>query len=216
MTELAELLWQDQRALKFFTQLAPSYQRRYQSWFDGANSAADSQVRLRHIRHELAKAHQTLKIGSYMGDVALAHGYADDAGLRAQLIERSESATQRQMAVFAECLVRHIAATTGMQNDAIALGTLAINAQWLAGQASFQDARAYAGKPMLAARAAQDDLHKTFYLMCHQASLTPHVIRHALIAADFSIGVINLLGQSASDERQWQLKQLEAILRHEE
>ena len=216
MVKLVDLLQQDQGALVFFTQLAPSYQHRYQNWLDGANSAVDVQVRLRHIRHELAKSHQILKVGSYMGDVALARGYADDAKLRTQLIERSELATQRQIAVFAERLVRHIATITRMQNDTIALGTLAINAQWLAGQASFQDARAYAGKPMAAARAAQDDLHKTFYLMCHQASLTPHVLRHALIAADFSIGVINLLKKSVTGERQWQLEQLDAILRHEE
>ncbi|WP_155287380.1 putative immunity protein [Lacticaseibacillus zhaodongensis] len=58
-------------------------------------------------------------------------------------------------------------------------------------------------------RAAAAPQAKAFYRFCHQASLTPHVKRHALIAADFAMAVI-AFGQAeplvaARTERQWQL-----------
>ena len=216
MVELADLL-QETTALSFYQQLAPGYRRRYQSWFDGAKSDADTQARLRHIRHELLKRHKTLKIGSYVGDVSLAKGFADQNVLRANLIELSEKATHQEMAIFAIRLVRHTAAMVGLPTNPIVQGTIAVNERWLAGQATFQDARAYAAQPKSASRMSEDEQRQIFYNVCHQAALTPHVKRHALIAADYSIGVCNLMDADKQDgarrEREWQLAVLGDILR---
>lgn len=217
MVELEALLQNVPTAQSFYHQLAPGYKRRYQSWLAGASSAADTQARLRHIRHELLKGHKTLKIGSYVGDVSLAKGFADQTDLRDELIELSEDATQQEMARFAIRLVRHAASIVGLPTNSIVKGTTAINASWLVGQATFQDARAYAARPMKASRMADDDQRQIFFLMCHQAALTPHVKRHALIAADYCVGVCNFMDVDTRDgarrEREWQLGALHDVLR---
>jgi len=146
-----------------------------------------------------------------MGDVRAPNPEHDDVVLRARLIETSEQLSHRQMAIYVIALCQHIATNLGFSDDSVLQETITINERWLTGEITFKEARAYAGIPMQCSREASDEAHRLFYRMLHQAAVTPHVKRHALIASDFALEAL-LVGtaqpQSATKERTWQCAQL--------
>jgi len=211
METLLQLLVNEPELSEFYTSLAPSSRERYQQWLNKAKDVKDQQARFLHIRHELNSGHRQLKIGSYMGDVRAPNPEHDDVVLRARLIETSEQLSHRQMAIYVIALCQHVAADLGFSDDSVLQETIIINKRWLAGEITFKEARAYAGIPMKYSREASDEAHRLFYRMLHQAAVTPHVKRHALIASDFALEAL-LAGtaqlQSATKERTWQYAQL--------
>jgi len=211
MENLVQLLVNEPELSKFYMSLAPSSQTRYQQWLNKARSFEDQQARLLHIQHELNNGHRQLKIGSYMGDVRAPNPENDDVVLRARLIETSEQLSHRQMVIYVIALCQHVAADLGFSDDSVLQETIIINKRWLAGEITFKEARAYAGIPMKYSREASDEAPRLFIRMLHQAAVTPHVKRHALIASDFALEALlagTAQSQSATKERTWQCAQL--------
>lgn len=159
-----------------------------------------------------------LKIGSYMEDIPAPSSRLDVPELRAELIEASERLTHKQMACYAIGLCHHIGKCCDLTADPTLRATIAINQQWLAGQISFKQAREFAGMPMQKSREADSNRLRLFYRMCHQAALTPHVKRHALIASDFAVAVLLATDpthtQIPLSERRWQLAFIEGQYLH--
>ncbi len=211
MENLAQLLANKPDLSGFYAALTPSNQARYQQWFDRAKNPDDRQVRFRHIQHELSNGHRRLAIGSYMGDVRAPNPKMDNVTLRAKLIETSEQVSHRQMAVYVITLCQHVATKLNFLDDPLLQETITINKRWLASEITFKEARAYAGTPMQRSRDALDETHRLFYRMLHQAAVTPHVKRHALIASDFALETLltkSAQPQVATKERTWQCAQL--------
>lgn len=211
MENLVQLLASEPGLSDFYASLTPSSQERYQQWLNKAKDVKDQQARLLHIWHELNNGHRQLKIGSYMGDVWAPNPESDDVVLRTRLIETSEYLSHRQMAIYVIALCQHIATDLGFSDDPVLQETITINKRWLAGEITFKEARAYAGIPMQYSRDAPDEIHRLFYRMLHQAAVTPHVKRHALIASDFASEALLASAsgsQSATKERAWQCAQL--------
>jgi len=211
MENLVQLLANEPDQSGFYASLTPSNQARYQQWFDRAKNSEDRQVRLRHIQHELINGHRRLTIGSYMGNVRAPNPKMDDVTLRAKLIETSEQLSHRQMAVYVIALCQHVATKLNLLDDPLLHETITINKRWLAGEITFKEARAYAGVPMQHSRDALNETHRLFYRMLHQAAVTPHVKRHALIASDFALETLltkSSQSQVATKERTWQCAQL--------
>jgi len=211
MENLLQLLVNEPELSKFYMSLTPSSQERYQQWLNKAKDVKDQQARFLHIQYELSNGHRQLKIGSYMGDVRSPNPENDDVALRARLIETSEQLSHRQMAIYVIALCQHVAADLGLSDDLVLQETIIINERWLAGKITFKDARDYAGIPMQYSREASDETHRLFYRMLHQAAVTPHVKRHALIASDFALEALlarTAQPQSATRERTWQCVQL--------
>lgn len=200
-------------AQQFFNGLTSTQQQKYEDWIQKAKSPSDQNDRLQHTLYELSNHHERLKIGSYMGDVRPISNINDDRFKRQQLIELSELATPQQMAQFAIAMCQHAAKLMSLPEDPTIHETININQRWLDGEINFQTARKYAGIPMRKAREATTPGMKIFYRFCHQAALTPHVKRHALIASDYLILLTNQqeLG-TPGNERDWQLNSLNQIV----
>lgn len=213
MDPITIFLGEDHAAVTFYAELAPSYRRRYREWVAAARDDADQAVRLRHVQGELRAHHRVLKVGSYMGDVGLTQGIALDPALQQTLVALSEQATHPQMAMFAIKLTKHVAAVLGRLDEPATAQVIQINQAWLAGTAPFQAARALAGVMMARCRAASTPAAKDYYRFCHQATLTPHVKRHALIAAAFAVrAVAGSRAPQALAEQRCQLALLRAVL----
>jgi hypothetical protein len=82
--------------------------------------------------------------------------------------------------------------------------SIEINIKWLEGKAKFQDARNVAGQIFTIARGEKAPIKATILRIMGQIAATPHVARHALIASDYVIKLINLLYPNNSEERKFE------------
>jgi hypothetical protein len=90
-----------------------------------------------------------------------------------------------------------------------------VNRRWQDGYAKFQEARNVAFEMHELARDEKDPVKEKALRVMGQVAAIPHVKRHALIASDYAVKVINLLYPGNLDEvkkeRELQIKLMENI-----
>jgi hypothetical protein len=135
------------------------------------------------------------KKDSYLGDVGIIRKIDDIPELKAELISAfdSKSHSHKNISKYSLLLAEHILTLTNTPHDAAIEEAFEINRKWQEGQAKFQDARKVAFKLNALARQEKDPVKVKVLRVMGQVAATPHVKRHALIASDYAITLINLM-----------------------
>ncbi|KAA6301862.1 MAG: hypothetical protein EZS26_002025 [Candidatus Ordinivivax streblomastigis] len=157
------------------------------------------------------------KKDSDMGDVGLPGKMDDIPELKEKLIEAFDAKSHDHKAIsrYSLLLATHILDLTGIQKDNSIEEVFAVNEKWQEGKVKFQDARNVAGMILDFAREEKDPVREKVLRVMAQVANTPHVKRHALIASDYAIKLINLLHpknfEEVKKEREIQIALMETV-----
>lgn len=157
------------------------------------------------------------KKDSYMGDVGIIKKIDDIPELKEKLIEAfdAKAGDHRAVSRYGLLLAAHVLELTGVQRDAAIGECFAVNQRWQEGRAKFQDARDAADVLLRLAREEKDPVRVKVLRVIAQVAAIPHVKRHALIASDYAIKLINLLHPKDFDEvrkeREIQIALMESV-----
>lgn len=213
--ELVQVLADDPVAQAFFDSLADSYKRRYCQWVARPRDGATRQSRAEWSLGLLQSGQKSLKIDSYMGDVGIIKRIDDDPAMRAVLIALCTGKTHREVSQYAVLLAEHVLRITGTPMDEGLQACIDINRRWQGSDAHFQEARDVAGVLFARARAERDTVQAKLLRVMGQAAATPHVKRHALIASDYAVTMINAMHpgnmEAVREERRAQIAMMESV-----
>jgi hypothetical protein len=134
-----------------------------------------------------------MKKDSYMGDVKIIKKIDDIPELKAQLIAVFESKSHKEISCYSLLLAEHILSLTNTPIDDAIQQCFSISRKWQDGKAKFQEARQIAFMIHRLAREEKDPIKVKVLRLMGQVAATPHVKRHALIASDYAIKLINLM-----------------------
>jgi len=157
------------------------------------------------------------KKDSYMGDVGIIKKIDDIPELKEKLIEAFDAKAKDHKAIsrYSLLLAAHVLNLTGVQRDDAIAECFAVNEKWQEGKAKFQDARDVADMILRLAREEKNPVRVKVLRVMAQVAATPHVKRHALIASDYAIKLINLLHPKNFDEvrkeREIQIALMESV-----
>jgi hypothetical protein len=157
------------------------------------------------------------KKDSYMGDVGIIKKIDDIPELKEKLIEAFDAKANDHKAIsrYSLLLAEHVLTLTGVQRDSAIEECFAVSEKWQDGKAKFQDARNVAFKMHRLAREEQNPVKVKVLRVMGQVAATPHVKRHALIASDYAVKLINLLHPKDFDkvrrEREVQVALMESV-----
>lgn len=156
------------------------------------------------------------KKDSYMGDVGIKK-IDDLPELKEKLIEAFDAKCQSHIDIsrYGLLLANHILELTNTQIDDAIEEVFAVNKKWQAGQVRFQAARNVAGMMHDLAREEEDPIKAKVYRVLGQVAAIPHVKRHALIASDYAITLINLMYpkdlEEVRKEREIQIELMKSV-----
>lgn len=137
---------------------------------------------------------------SYMGDVGIIRKIDDLPELKETLIEAFDLKDHMQVSDYSLLLARHVLEITGVQPDDAIRECFEVIRRWQEGKAKFQEARNVAFRMHTLAREEKDPIRVKVLRIMGQVAATPHVKRHALIASDYAITLINLMHPKDMDE----------------
>lgn len=140
------------------------------------------------------------KKGSNMDDVNIVKKLDDIPELKQNLIAVFDAKTHRRISNYSLLLADHILQLTNTPKDETLESCYQVNRRWQDGEAHFQEARDIADQMHVLARHETDLTHATVLRVMGQVAVTPHVKRHALIASDYAVKVVNLLYPGNWDE----------------
>ncbi|MDR1033745.1 MAG: DUF3781 domain-containing protein [Bifidobacteriaceae bacterium] len=140
------------------------------------------------------------KKGSDMNDVGLPRSLDDIPELKARLIEAFDTKTWRNVAKYSLLLANHILQLADIPKSDAINKCYEISERWQNGYATFQEARALAGEIHALARAESNLIREKALRCVAQVALVPHVKRHALIASDYAVKVVNLMHPNDMNE----------------
>lgn len=142
------------------------------------------------------------KRDSYMGDVGIIKKLDDIPELKEKLIEAFDAKAKDHKAIsrYSLLLAGHILDLTGTQRNEAIEECFTVNVKWQEGKAKFQDARDVADMMLRLAREEKDPVRVKVLRVMAQVAATPHVKRHALIASDYAIKLINVMHPKNFDE----------------
>lgn len=132
------------------------------------------------------------KDSSYMGDVGIIKKIDDIPELKDELIAVFESKSKNDISRYGLLLVQHVLSLANVQLDAIN-ECIDVNRRWQEGKATYQETRQAAAMIPDLARTEKDPMKAKVLRVMGQVALIPHVKRHALIASDYAITLINLM-----------------------
>ena len=130
---------------------------------------------------------------SYMGDVKIIKKIDDIPELKEHLIAIFETKNHEDISRYSLLLATHILSLTDTPVDDAIKECFDISRKWQEGKAKFQEARQVAFMLHRLARMEKDPIKVKVLRMMGQVAATPHVKRHALIASDYAIKIINLM-----------------------
>jgi len=135
------------------------------------------------------------KKDSFMGDVGIIKKMDDIPELKDELIAVFDSKCHSHKAIscYSLLLAQHILDITNTRYCDAINECFDINRKWQEGKAKFQEARQVAFKIHRLAREEKDPIKVKVLRVMGQVAATPHVKRHALIASDYAITLINLM-----------------------
>ncbi len=157
------------------------------------------------------------KKDSYMGDVGIIRKLDDLPELRQRLIEAFDAKSDDHHAIsdYSILLGEHVLALTGMARCEAMDACMDINRRWQRGEVRFQAARDTAGVVLDLARVEKDPVRAKTLRVLAQVANTPHVKRHALIASDYAVKLVNVMCpgdmQAVRKEREAQIAMMEEV-----
>lgn len=132
--------------------------------------------------------------------VAIIKRLDDIPELKEKLIPLYETKSHKDVSRYSLLLAEHILSLTNMPANETIDACFTVSRAWQAGEAKFQQAREVAFALHRLAREETDPVRVKVYRTLGQVAATPHVKRHALVASDYAIKVINLLYPKDFDE----------------
>jgi hypothetical protein len=154
-----------------------------------------------------------MKKDSYMGDVKIIKKIDDIPELKEQLIGIFESKSHKDISRYSLLLAEHILSLTNTPIDDAIQKCFDTSKKWQDGKAKFQEARQVDFMIHRLARMEKDPI-KVLRVM-GQVAATPHVKRHALIASDYAIKLINLMYpknfEEVAKERKIQIELMKSV-----
>ena len=156
-----------------------------------------------------------LKSSHDLDGVAIIKKLDDIPALKDKLISIYETKSHMDVSHYSLLLAEHILSLTAMpENDTIAL-CFTVSRAWQEGRAKFQEARQVAFALHRLAREETDPVRVKVYRVLGQVAATPHVKRHALVASDYAVKLINLLYpgdlNEIREERETQISLMEQV-----
>ncbi len=157
------------------------------------------------------------KKDSYMGDVKIIKKIDDIPELKDELIAvfDSKSHSHKAISCYSLLLAQHVLDLTNIQPDAAMNECFDINRKWQEGKARFQEARQVAFMINRLAREEKDPIKAKVLRVLGQVAATPHVKRHALIASDYAVTLINLMYpknlEEVRKERETQIELMKSV-----
>ena len=147
--------------------------------------------------------------------VAIIKRLDDIPELKEKLITLYETKSHKDVSRYSLLLAEHILSLTNMPANETIDACFTVSRSWQAGEAKFQQAREVAFALHRLAREEIDPVRVKVYRTLGQVAATPHVKRHALVASDYAIKVINLLYPKDFDEvrkeRETQILMMESV-----
>ncbi|ETA82235.1 putative immunity protein [Youngiibacter fragilis] len=139
---------------------------------------------------------------SYLGDVGIIRKIDDIPELKEELIAIFDTKCHSHKAIsnYSILLAEHVLEITGMETDDNINECFDVIRKWQEGKAKFQDARNVAFRMHALAREERDPVRAKVYRVFGQVAATQHVKRHALIASDYAVKLINLLHPKDMEE----------------
>ena len=149
---------------------------------------------------------------SYMADVGIIRKIDDIPALKKRLIAAFDRKSRSHIAIsrYGLLLARHILQLAKVKPSGAIKDCFDITRKWQAGKARFQEARNVAFKLHRLARGEKEPVKVKVLRVMGQVAAIPHVKRHALIASDYAIKLINVMHpgglKAVSRERKIQIK----------
>lgn len=138
--------------------------------------------------------------GSDLDGVSIIKKMDDVPELKEKLISIYETKSHRDVSRYSLLLARHVLSLTDMPVNETIDACFSVSLAWQEGFAKFQEARQVAFALHRLAREEVNPAYCKVYRVLGQVSATPHVKRHALIASDYAVKLINLLYPHDMDE----------------
>lgn len=120
--------------------------------------------------------------------------------LKAELIAVFLTKSHKDISRYSLLLAQHILELSQVQPSDAINECFEINRKWQEGKAKFQEARQVAFMIHRLAREEKDPIKVKVLRVMGQVAATPHVKRHALIASDYAITLINLMFPTNMEE----------------
>jgi len=130
---------------------------------------------------------------SDMINVGIIKKIDDIPDLKDELIAIFESKSKKDISRYGLLLVHHVLSITNVQPCDAINDCIDISRKWQEGKATYQETRQAAAMIPDLARAEKDPVKAKVLKVVGQVTLIPHVKRHALIASEYTITLINLM-----------------------
>jgi hypothetical protein len=136
---------------------------------------------------------KNMKETSDMSNVGIIKKIDDIPELKDGLIAVFESKSKKDISHYGMLLVQHVLSLTNVQPCDAINECIDVSRRWQEGKATYQETRQAAAIIPDLARAEKDPIKAKVLRVVGQVTLIPHVKRHALIASDYAITLINLM-----------------------
>ena len=129
--------------------------------------------------------------------------------LKETLISICETKSHKDVSRYSLLLAEHVLALTGMPRNETIESCFTVTRAWQGGTAKFQEARQVAFALHRLAREETNPVYVLVYRTLGQIAATPHVKRHALVASDYAVKLINRMYPNDTDKaREMRKKQI--------
>ena len=115
----------------------------------------------------------------------------DIPALKERLIAIYETKSHKDVSRYGLLLAAHVLSLSGMPRNETVDACFCVSRAWQEGTAKFQEARQVA---FALHRLAREEAHPVYVLVYRtlgQITATPHVKRHALVASDYAVKLVN-------------------------
>ena len=111
--------------------------------------------------------------------------------LKEALISVYEAKSHKDVSRYSLLLAEHVLSLSGMPRNDTVDACFSVSGAWQEGTAKFQQARQVAFALHRLAREEADPVYVLVYRTLGQIAATPHVKRHALVASDYAVKLVN-------------------------
>jgi len=115
----------------------------------------------------------------------------DVPALKEALISVYETKSHKDVSRYSLLLAEHVLSLSGMPINETVDACFSVSRAWQEGTAKFQQARQVAFALHRLAREETDPVYVLVYRTLGQIAATPHVKRHALVASDYAVKLVN-------------------------
>lgn len=152
---------------------------------------------------------------SDMSNVGIIKKIHDIPELKQELIAVFEGKSKMDISRYGSRLVEHIISLTNVQVCDEVKQCIEVSRRWQEGKATYKETRQAAALIPDLARDEKDQVKAKVLRIVGQVTLIPHVKRHALIASDYAITLINLMYpnnlEEVRKEREIQIELMKSI-----